>query len=281
MAEILLLGIPYEGRANFRQGASLAPSLIRRALEGLEITCRLTGKPVGAFTDLGDLTFYPADPTPQTLEKALRSRIPALQPHRHLLAIGGDHWITFPLIRLHLERYPDLVLLHLDAHLDRRDLFEGEQENHATVIRRIEEEIGPERVLTLGYRTVGEGETPRGFPRRVLEPLRFLLPRLRGTPLYLSLDLDVLDPSVFPAVSNPEPGGISLQELQEALGLLSTLHVVGADLVEFVPAGGLDLTWATTAALILRELLCILGADAIRGGRHGGKTGEETPDDGL
>ena len=281
MAEILLLGIPYEGRANFQRGASLAPALIRRALEGLELTCRLTGKPVGNLTDLGDLTLYPADPTPQALEEALRHRLPELKPTQHLIALGGDHWITYPLVRRHLDLYPDLVLLHLDAHLDRRDVFEGERENHATVIRRIEDLIGPERVFTLGYRTIGEGEEPRGFPKRVLEPLRFLFPHFRGRPVYLSLDLDVLDPGLFPPVSNPEPGGISLQELLEALGLLSALHVVGADLVEFVPAGALDLTWATVAALILRELICILGVHAVRSGRHGGQAGEETTHDGL
>ena len=149
--------------------------------------------------------------------------------------------------------HEDFWVVHFDAHLDRRDVFFGNRWSHATVIKRIEEIVGPEKVLTFGYRSKAPEEKETGYPFHVLEHLKRILPQI-DKKIYLTVDLDVLDPSEFLAVSNPEPGGISFWELQESITLLKG-RLIAADIVEFNPLSAPLVFPAVTAALLLRELL--------------------------
>ncbi len=255
----ILLGIPYEGRGDFLRGASLAPQKIRWALESIELFSIYQNKNMPEYVDLGDI-YVPPETDPEDAVKFLAEKLEnILSGAERFLVLGGDHLITYPIIKAVHKRYPDLHVIHLDAHLDRRDIFEGQKFSHATVMKRIEEIIGREKIITLGYRSKADEEdiSPRSKPFCVLEPLKELLPELEGLPIYLSLDLDVLDPSEFPGVTNPEPGGITFRELLEALKLLSG-RLVAADIVEYNPLAFPGHFPAVTASILLRELMIIL-----------------------
>ena len=175
------------------------------------------------------------------------------EPSAKFIFLGGDHSITLPIIKVLHDFYDDLFVIHFDAHLDRRESFFGNRFSHATVIKRVEELIGEERVLTFGYRSKAPEEPAKGFPFKVFDNLKENLNSL-GSHVYLTIDLDILDPSEFPAVSNPEPGGISFKELQESINLLKG-RLIGVDIVEFNPLSAPLVFPAVTAALLLREII--------------------------
>lgn len=251
---ISLIGVPYEGKEDFLSGASLGPSRIRWGFESIEDYSIYQGVSLPPYRDLGDIQF-PCTSREEFI-KIVKQKIDEIEPP--FIVLGGNHLITLPVILSLNERLNGFHVIHLDAHLDRRDEFEGEKLSYATVIKRVEEVIGEERVFTFGYRSKAEGEDEgRSQPFHVLEPLKEYLSSYKGIPVYLTVDLDVLDPSEFPAVSNPEPGGISFKELLEAFSLLKG-RLIAADIVEFNPLASPDIFPAVTASLIVRELLIIL-----------------------
>lgn len=241
-AAVVLLGAPFDATATYRAGARFGPARIREASEVLE-TYSL---PLGGgledvpFADGGDLELPRAG-----VEEALRrveaavaglaaaGRVPWL--------LGGEHLVTLGAVRALARRHPGLVVLQLDAHADLRDRYEGEALSHATVMRRVLEVVGEGRVYQLGVRSATREEhrlalqATRFFPGAVLEPLRACLPELARVPLYVSVDIDVLDPAQAPGTGTPEPAGVDVRELLEALRLLRGCRIVGADLVEVAP----------------------------------------------
>ncbi len=254
---IKLIGIPYECGENFLKGTSMAPAKIRWAMESIEIYSIYQNDFLPDYQDLGD--FIPQ-------EKGYREMLGDIEYKMSEVVdgpfgvLGGDHTITLPIIRALNKKRADFYVLHLDAHLDMRDEYFGNRYSHATVLRRVIEEIGEDKVISLGYRSTlpNEEYPPRNSaPFEVVKPLTAILARLNPSKIYLTLDLDVLDPSEFPAVSNPEPGGISFRELVEAILMLKG-KLVGFDIVEFNPAIFPGHFPAVTAAVILRELLIAL-----------------------
>ena len=259
--KLIVFGIPFEGKGNFLSGASLGPQKIRWALESIEFYSIYQRAPMPEYIDIGDL--YPgADSEPEEALKKIETAIDkVLEGGYPFLALGGDHLITYPLVKSAGRIWDDIHILHIDAHLDRRDTFEGRYFSHATVIRRLEELIGEDRICSFGYRSRGpeENEPACGKPFRVLKPLMTQLEKWKDRPLYLTLDLDVLNPSEFPAVTNPEPGGISFMELLEVIKLLRG-RIIGADMVEFNPLAAPGNHSAVTAAVLMREILIALSA---------------------
>jgi agmatinase len=254
-ANLLFVGIPFEGEDDFIRGSSLGPAKIRWVMESIEDFSYYQERSLPSFEDLGDIYLpdIPQEEVPLYIEEKLRGK---LRPP--FLAVGGNHLITLPLVRIVKEHHPNLKVVHFDAHLDRRDRYKGFFHSYSTVMRRVEEVVGSERVYTFGYRSKAESEDEgKSFPEGVLEPLKSSIEELMDSPLYLTIDLDVLNPSEFPAVSNPEPGGISFYELIESLKLLKD-NIVAADIVEFNPVASCDIYPAVTAAILVRELLIIL-----------------------
>jgi len=172
--------------------------------------------------------------------------------------LGGEHTITLGVIKALKRRFPELYLVSLDAHPDFRSSYEGLSVGHATVMKRIAEIIGKERLIFLGLRTATpeEWEELKGCYLVAFDPLP-LPPELKDKPLYISLDIDVLDPSCAPGTGNPEPGGWSFKELMNFLLSLKGYNVVGMDIVEVSPP--LDPSGITlaTAAKILREAILL------------------------
>jgi len=256
--KIEVIGIPYEGRENFLRGTFLGPAKIRWAFESIEWFSIYQKKEIPDFYDHGDLYLYLLDEPQKFIERCIESlnKIGLSIP---FVALGGDHLITYPLIRYLKEKNYTFKVIHLDAHLDRRNSFHGSRFSHATVIRRIEELLGSENVISFGYRSYypGEHEAKRGETFKVFEPLRMLVREENG-PFYLTIDLDVLDPSIMYAVSNPEPGGISFKELLDSILLLKD-KLLGVDIVELNPLLEKDHASSTLAAVIFREILIALG----------------------
>ncbi len=252
---IRLLGLPFETFSNFRRGAALAPAHIRWSWWGIDEYSLIRGAKAPPFVDMGDLWSEMEHP-PKERISLLRMRVYEMVfKHRgdKFLFLGGDHTITLITAPVLREIHGGFAILHLDAHLDRWDNYGGKY-SHATVMRRLEEmgfTIG-----TFGYRTVGEGEyLPKyGHPYT----FRGLDEFLKGFDrVFLSLDLDVLDPSEFPAVGNPEPRGVDLDSLLAVIERISG-RLIGAEMVEYIPPLDTSHRCGYLAATLLRELLLSL-----------------------
>ena len=256
--KIEVRGIPYEGRENFLRGTFLGPAKIRWAFESIEWFSIYQKKEIPDFYDHGDLYLYLLDEPEKFIEGCVE-RLNQIHLSHPFVALGGDHLITYPLIKYLKEKNYTFKVIHLDAHLDRRDSFHGSRFSHATVIRRIEELLGPENVISFGFRSYypEEHEAKRGEAFKVFEPLRMLVQEENG-PFYLTIDLDILDPSIMSAVSNPEPGGINFDELLNSILLLKD-KLLGVDMVELNPLLEKDHASSTLAAVIFREILITLG----------------------
>jgi len=265
-----LLGIPFDANSSFRRGPARAPAVIRGALAseaGNAYSERgVLVWPGGPIVDHGDLSVQqrarvraPLDVIEHRVAQAL-----ALTPR--LLLLGGDHAISYPVVRAMANRWGRLSLLHFDAHPDLYPEFDGNRYSHASPMARILEEGLIDRLVQVGIRSYTPAQAAvahkygvETFPAYELAQL----PRLRfSTPLYISIDLDGLDPAYAPGVSHPEPGGLSVRQLLEVIDAVRAPRIVGGDVVELNPR--LDSTGLTTtvAAKLTRELLARLIVDS-------------------
>ncbi len=278
-SRLALFGAPFDGSASFRTGARLAPAAMRRDSWGLEtyspeLDRDLEEVPV---SDLGDLDL------PAEAAEAIRcvegqcGRI--FDDGKIPLMLGGDHSLTQGAVRAAAERFPDLRLVHIDAHTDLRDQYQGDRLSHASVLRRCHEILGDGRIHLLGVRSGlrEEFDFARAHGRLhafSLEAAARVPEEVGNAPVYLSLDLDILDPSILPGTGSPEPGGVNYRELLVALTLLSPLRIVGSDIMELAPA--LDPSGASTAVAckLLREWLLLLDRGACP---FPGRTGKRAP----
>jgi agmatinase len=220
------------------------------------------------FSDLGDL-----DIAGQLLDSSLDLMEQAASTIQakggRLLALGGEHTITLPLVKALHTSFPDLVLIHADAHSDLRDEYEGRPINHATVIKRISEIIGPDRLIQLGIRSGTREEFAWMHENGTLlswnaSAAKELSRRVDGRPVYFTLDLDVLDPSCLHATGNPEPGGWFYDDMERLFLALRKMRLIAADVVELNPQLDPSQVGTITASKIVRELLLILGATELQ-----------------
>ncbi|QZA32981.1 agmatinase [Hydrogenibacillus sp. N12] len=263
-AAVVLFGAPMDWTVSFRPGARFGPEAIRRASVVLETySPALDGDLADVlYADAGDVAL-PFGNTALALERLEAVAAGLVAAGKVPFALGGEHLVSLPLVRAVRRRYPDLAVVHIDAHADYREAYEGEVLSHATVIRRIAEAVGGGRVFSFAVRsgTAEEFRAARSelrfFPFALAEPLEAVLPELAGRPVYLTVDIDALDPAYAPGTGTPEPDGISPAELFSALRRLAAagVRLVGADLVEVAPAYDPTERTAVLAAKIVRELL--------------------------
>jgi agmatinase len=265
MADVSLLGVPWDEHSSFARGPALAPPAIREALHSPSSNLSTeSGLDLGdepRLEDAGDVEI----PSGPAAVEAIESGIGRLLDRgRRVLALGGDHSVAYPAVRAHARRHATLTLVQLDAHPDLYDEFEGDRLSNACPFARIMEEGHVRRLVQLGIRTMNahQREQARRFGVDVVE-MKAWRPDLEVTPkgpLYVSLDLDVLDPTFAPGVSHPEPGGLSTRDV---IGLLQRLPgpVVGADLVELNPTRDPTGLSARVAAKLAKELLARLLSD--------------------
>lgn len=259
-AELVLMGIPMDLTSSFRTGSREGPQAIRSVSEGLEefspyLNLDLADCP---FYDGGDL-LLPFGNLKECFDRIEQITRQLMLDKKLPVFLGGEHLISFPVIKSIFEYYPDLAVLHFDAHADLRDEYLGETYSHATVIRRVCELIGPDSVYQYGIRSGTKDEFAYGksfthfYPFQVLPGLESSLPSLQGRPLYVTVDIDVVDPSYAPGTGTPEPGGIMPQELFRAFELLQGFNVVGCDFVELAPVYDRSGITSLLAAKLVRE----------------------------
>jgi arginase len=254
----VLLGIPFDANSSWLRGAAGAPPIIRVALaSGSSNSATETGFDLsepGAYCDAGDLNFEFQEPFP-TIEARVGE---LLDQNLRPVCLGGDHSITLPIVRAFGERIPNLTIIHFDAHPDLYDEFEGNRHSHACPFARIMETGAAKRLIQVGIRTMNphQREQAKKFGVEVIE-MRHLpaLDRMNvDGPLYISFDMDALDPAFAPGISHREPGGMSVREAVAHLHAI-TGRIAGADIVEFNPAQDQTEITAMAAAKLLKEIL--------------------------
>lgn len=259
---VAVLGLPYDERSSFARGAAQAPAQIRAALHnGSANLCAEGGLDLAtsdAWRDLGDLALPTGDAALAAIEDAA-ARL--LQQQARVFALGGDHSISYPLLRAHARAYPDLTVLHIDAHPDLYDSFDGDRYSHACPWARVMEEGLVRRLVQVGIRTLNGHQRAQAerWGVEVVE-MRHWHPgyalALDG-PLYLSLDLDALDPAYAPGVSHHEPGGLSTRAVIDIIQRLP-MPLIGADLVEYNPSRDVGGVTAMVAAKLFKEIVARL-----------------------
>ena len=264
MATICLLGVPWDASSSFQRGAAAAPPGIREALRSpASNSWNERGHDLdaaGVLEDAGDVAVgADAAAARQAIEAAVRDIVCR---DRRPLVLGGDHSITYPVLRAFRDRRP-AAIVHFDAHGDLYDCFEGDRYSHACPFARIMEEQLAGRLIQIGVRTLTahQREQAAKFKVEIFGPDRWrdVLPVVASLrePIYISLDVDVLEPMLAPGVSHPEPGGLTVREVLDVCAQI-TAPVVGADVVEYNPANDLrDLT-ARVAAKFVKELVGVM-----------------------
>jgi arginase len=253
-----LIGIPFDANSSYMRGAAGAPARIRESMHcdasnmwsevGIDV-----GAP-GAFADRGDLQLRD-DNAFAAIEQSING---SLAEGEQPVCVGGDHSITYPILRALGKRYPDLTIVHFDAHPDLYDEFEGNRLSHACPFARIMEEGLAKKLVQVGIRTMNEHQRRQAKKFSVELVEMQSLPaydrlKLQGA-VYISFDVDVLDPAFAPGVSHREPGGMSVREAIAHLHAIQG-RIVGADLVEYNPVHDVSGVTATVAGKILKEIL--------------------------
>ena len=266
-AEVVVFGAGFDGTATYRPGSRFGPQAMRLEFYGLETYSPALDRDLTdiAVCDGGDLEL-PFGNTNAALELIYKTTAEIINAGKKPFMIGGEHLVTLPAFKAVLQKYPGICLLQLDAHTDLRDEYLGEQLSHSSVVRRIWDIVDDCRIWQLGIRSgmkeefvwAGEGHTNmRLFD---LSAAQEAVEALAGVPVYLTIDLDVLDPSIMPGTGTPEPGGVTFTELQRALCSFKDLNIVAADVVELAPK--LDNSGVSTAVAckVMREVLLLMGA---------------------
>ena len=265
-AQIVLYGAPFDSTTSFRPGARFGPSAMRHESFGLETyspyqDADLTDRRIFDSGDL-ELCFGSAEAALADIEARARE---ILGDGKLPLLLGREHLVTLGAVRAVAEKYPGLHIIHFDAHADLREDYLGARLSHACVLRRCHDLLGDGRIHQFCIRSGDRGEFAFAAGHTDLHPFGFdglkaLTERLKeaDVPVYFTIDLDCLDPGVFPGTGTPEAGGVSFPALLEALRLVCQTRVVAADVNELAPM--LDTTGVSTATAckVLRELLLAL-----------------------
>ncbi|WP_273566701.1 agmatinase [Maribacter halichondriae] len=253
MNKITLQGILYDKKSSYLRGPALAPPLIRKAYRsdsanyftesGLEIRPEL-------FDDKGDFEIEDYFEIEKTTKENLAQGFP-------LMTLGGDHSITYPIIKSFFEKYGPIDILHIDSHGDLYDIFEGDKYSHACPFARIMESELASRLVQIGIRTFSthQREQAKKYKVETIEMKDFHLSKLPKfeNPIYLSLDIDALDPAFAPGVSHHEPGGFSTREVLVIIQNIN-VSIIGADIVEYNPTRDINGMTAMVCAKLLKEI---------------------------
>ncbi|MGC8817012.1 MAG: agmatinase [Candidatus Hadarchaeum sp.] len=268
-SQIVFFGAPVDITSSYRPGYRFAPARIREASANLETYIMSAGVDVFEkinITDLGDIIVSPAN-LAQTGERITNTVKRILIDGKIPAIMGGEHTISY----FSLQAFADVVVIHLDAHRDLREDYLGDRICHATVMRRVLDRLPADRLIQIGVRSCSKEEAEFAKEAGILaysaeetiEDRRKIISEVKeivkNSKIYLSIDLDVLDPAFAPGVSTPEPGGLSTVELLKILKELGKLNISGFDIVELVPPHD-DGTTSFVAARIIYELLAALGS---------------------
>ncbi len=266
-AKTVLFGAPFDGTTSFRPGPRVGPSAIRSESFGIETYSPYCDRDLTdcAIYDGGDLEL-PFGNTERVLSMIEDYTEQVLSANKRFVMLGGEHLVTLGALRAVCRRYPDLHIIHLDAHTDLRTDYLGEELSHSTVLYHAWKLVGDGRVFQFGIRSGEKYEfefakqhtTLRKFD---LQGFEETVKALEGKPVYFTLDLDVLDPSIFCGTGTPEAGGVTFKELMDALLQLNRLNIVGCDINELSPHYDHSGTSTAVACKVTREILLQLTSD--------------------
>jgi len=264
-SQAVIYGMPMDWTVSYRPGSRFGPPRIREVSIGLEEYSPYLDREMTEikFYDAGDIPL-PFGNAQKSLEMIEAFVDEIVTDGKFPLGIGGEHLVAWPVVKAVYKKNPDLAVIHFDAHTDLRENYEGEPLSHATPIRKIANLIGPKNVFSFGIRSglKEEFEWAKQVGMHiskfeVLEPLKEVLPQLAGRPVYVTIDIDVLDPAHAPGTGTVDGGGITTKELLASIHEIarSDVHVVGGDLVEVCPVYDHSEQTVNTAAKLIREML--------------------------
>ena len=267
-ASVIVFGAGFDGTTSYRPGTRFALATMRKESYGLETYSPKLNLDLetSSIRDVGDLEFSLGN-TEKALDKIKQTGQDILQAGKVPLMVGGEHLVTLPVVEALVEQDPDFYILHFDAHTDLRDEYLGQKLSHATVLRRCHDLLGDGRIFQFGIRSGTKAEFDFALEdgHTYMEAfdvttLVVWLSKLAGKRVYITIDLDILDPSIFPGTGTPEAGGISYKEFENALMQIADANVkiIGADIVELSPAYDTSGVSTVVACKVLRELGLIL-----------------------
>ena len=264
-AKAVLYGMPMDWTVSYRPGQRFGPQRIREVSIGLEEYSFYLDR------ELGDVPFFDAGDVPLPFGNAEKSLAEIKTFVEKVIAdgkvpvgMGGEHLVSLPVMEAMADKYKDLAIIHFDAHTDLREDYEGEPYSHATPIRKIANKIGPQNVYSFGIRSGLKEELQWAKENgmhislfEVLEPLKEILATLAGRPVYVTIDIDVLDPAHAPGTGTVDCGGITSKELLASIHEIarSGVNVVGFDLVEVAPIYDTSEMTVNTASKLIREMI--------------------------
>lgn len=260
-SKIVIFGAPFDSTTSYRPGTRFASRHMRAESYGLETWSPYQNLDLedAKIFDSGDLELCFGD-TSLALSDIEKRAEEILNADKLPLMIGGEHLVTLGAVRAVAKKYPDLHVIHFDAHADLRDEYLGAHLSHASVLHRVWDIVGDGRIYQFGIRSGDRAEFEWGKNHVethlfTFDCLEETIEKLQGKPVYFTIDLDVLDPSVFPGTGTPEAGGVTFMQLLDALLKVSRLNIVGMDINELSPM--LDASGASTATAlkVMRELL--------------------------
>ncbi|HHX75797.1 MAG TPA: agmatinase [Acholeplasmataceae bacterium] len=264
-ADVVIFSVPMDATTSFRPGTRFAGNAIRVDSIGVEWYSPYRDADLKDFktVDTGDLDL-PIGAVEDALDIVYQATKQVVKDNKLPMVIGGEHLISYPVIKALHEAYDDLHVIHLDAHTDLRESFFGRALSHATFMRQAHKFLGDHKIFQFGIRSGDKHEFE--WAKKHIHQQKFdftgldkVVEKIKDKPVYITIDLDVLDPSVFPGTGTPEPGGMQYKDLLWAFDQFEKLnHIVGADIVELSPY--LDPSGASNAvaAKSLRELILIL-----------------------
>lgn len=259
-ADIVLFGCPFDSTVSFRPGTRFGPPAIRNVSDVLETYCPVLRRDLEdvAYADIGDLVLPPGD-SQTTLNLIQQMATHVLSGGQMPAALGGEHLLTLPLVRAAFDIYPDLAIVQFDAHFDMRNQYLGVEMSHATVMRHIHGFVSSSRILQVGQRSGTREEFESAGNRSTYFSAAVSAAEIRqwvgDRPIYVTVDLDVLDPSIFPGTGTPEPGGVTFSALQDWLVGLAGCRWVGWDVMELSPHHDPTQISSIVAAKIVRTMI--------------------------
>lgn len=273
-SDVVVFGVGFDGTTSNRPGTRFASSAMRSEFYGLETYSPLLDLDLQDFNicDIGDLELSIGD-TEKVLDEIYEETANILNDDKFPFMIGGEHLVTLPVFKAVYEKYNDVYVLHFDAHTDLREEYNNNKNSHATVIKRIWDMTGDGKIFQFGIRSGTKEEFNFALKERhtymethTIDTFWKIVSTLGGKNVYLTIDLDVLDPSIFPGTGTPEPGGISYRQFEQIFKVLknSNINLVGCDIVELSPDYDRSNVSTIVACKILRELSLVFSENIIK-----------------
>ena len=255
-SDIIMLGLPFDGTVSYRPGSRFAPEMIRLASWGLEEYSDVFGRELEDvnFHDAGDLEF-PLGNTKKSMEIIRENVRQIYSDGKKVFGIGGEHLVTLPEIQAISEFYNDFGIIHFDAHTDLREEYLGEELSHAAVIKHCSKIVGPQNLKQIGIRSGMKEDFEFMRENNTLCTKYSDLDSLKNKKVFVTIDLDVLDPSIMPGTGTPEAGGLTFKELEGWLSYIKDFDIIGADVVELAPDYDSSGSSTAVATKVIRDLL--------------------------